>query len=608
MKGERVFASLLVFAIFLADFSFGKKLSKKLQETLEAQNAQEQKGRELAEKKRAEQAKFLADEELARRPLNPGFHIGALNAAFFEYPVLNGRMTLPLAIDLCENDLECGGFSYQGPDLTSEADLLAVLSFEVFFFRAVDHLTKISEADFGWTTYKVNRPFVKVKGRPFHAPVVKETPALAQFKRDFHNGHIADARWPEKSATAVSFNVNGADGLFAVRSYLDLLDFDFSSTSDWVTFINAQTFDFKSLLDERRPSMWVRCNRVEKIGDFIPDLLPERVATLQSANVTKEKFARFVAARKVLKVRGCGDESHETPATTPAFELLRTMSGQPGAKRKTYQVDYSLNEGRSSIDGQEFDFEKIDKLVTKKAVQIRINDLAMKEGFMDARFAAEQKSFSSFLPSDVRAKLDGNEDQRGRKDIGIAKYSASFASAHVGEPLSTSDRDTFRYLAAGKRIWMVHPSPRTPDISCHKQEAGFSAAAAWLETIFPQIVRDRYLGRQVLLIRQVAGEAVYIPAEYPRVALCLEDCMDLKFDFLTKSSILRRGLFGEARISGRRQKDLLKKLRELDELTEDELRMLEVLEKQLRSGRAELKARARERMPGLDMNEIVDTL
>jgi hypothetical protein len=42
-----------------------------------------------------------------------GFFVGRISEGQFEYTDLNGWMTPRKAIDLCENDEKCGGFTYK---------------------------------------------------------------------------------------------------------------------------------------------------------------------------------------------------------------------------------------------------------------------------------------------------------------------------------------------------------------------------------------------------------------------------------------------------------------------------------------------------------------
>ena len=50
---------------------------------------------------------------------------------------------------------------------------------------------------------------------------------------------------------------------------------------------------------------------------------------------------------------------------------------------------------------------------------------------------------------------------------------------------------------------------------------------------------------------------------------------------------------------------LAKKLREMGEFSEDELRMIDLLEEQLKVGRTEMKVKAKGRESGIDLNEIL---
>ena len=46
-----------------------------------------------------------------------GLYVGRIPEGQYEYSDLNGWMTTGEAIDLCENDAKCGGFTYKVKDI-----------------------------------------------------------------------------------------------------------------------------------------------------------------------------------------------------------------------------------------------------------------------------------------------------------------------------------------------------------------------------------------------------------------------------------------------------------------------------------------------------------
>lgn len=89
--------------------------------------------------------------------LKPGFFVGRLApSAVYEYPVLNGFFRPQEAKDLCEADLECGGFTFRGAKTSQQKQ-------RVYFYRLVPKILKQEVPQ--WSSYRVNRGFVAVQGK-----------------------------------------------------------------------------------------------------------------------------------------------------------------------------------------------------------------------------------------------------------------------------------------------------------------------------------------------------------------------------------------------------------------------------------------------------------
>ena len=59
------------------------------------------------------------------------FHFGRVKPGKFEYPKLNGWMSVEQAVHKCENDFACGGFTFKGSYRTNHTPN------EIYFFHVV---------------------------------------------------------------------------------------------------------------------------------------------------------------------------------------------------------------------------------------------------------------------------------------------------------------------------------------------------------------------------------------------------------------------------------------------------------------------------------------
>ena len=82
------------------------------------------------------------------------FYAGRISPGKFEYPKSNGWMLVEEAKVKCENDLACGGFTFKGSYKTLTQPM------EMYFYHIVPEKTGTDY--FYWSTYKVNRKFVKL--------------------------------------------------------------------------------------------------------------------------------------------------------------------------------------------------------------------------------------------------------------------------------------------------------------------------------------------------------------------------------------------------------------------------------------------------------------
>ena len=81
-----------------------------------------------------------------------GFSSGRIPPGMFEYSHINGWMNPGEAAMLCENDLQCGGFTFHGT-------LSYQIGYEVYFFHYVLTIKLVEDgvSDWDWTSYMVNR-------------------------------------------------------------------------------------------------------------------------------------------------------------------------------------------------------------------------------------------------------------------------------------------------------------------------------------------------------------------------------------------------------------------------------------------------------------------
>ncbi len=78
-----------------------------------------------------------------------GFYAGRVPPGRFEYDKLNGWMTTKEAVEICERNPACGGFTFKG------AYKLDDQNYEIYFFHYVEHEINETTNYYHWSTYRV---------------------------------------------------------------------------------------------------------------------------------------------------------------------------------------------------------------------------------------------------------------------------------------------------------------------------------------------------------------------------------------------------------------------------------------------------------------------
>ena len=97
-----------------------------------------------------------------------GFFVGQIPLGKFEYPDLKAVLKPQQARVICENDLECAGFTWKGAKILD-------IPHPITFFRYVSESTFTAGNNYQWTSYRVKRSFVVVAGKKFPDAKASET-------------------------------------------------------------------------------------------------------------------------------------------------------------------------------------------------------------------------------------------------------------------------------------------------------------------------------------------------------------------------------------------------------------------------------------------------
>ena len=90
------------------------------------------------------------------------WHIGRVPPSRFEYDKINGHYSIKHAKEVCENDLQCGGFTFKGTKHDK-------LKRSIYFFHFINFEYEYMKYPH-WTTYIPDRSYVVLSGKYLSEP------------------------------------------------------------------------------------------------------------------------------------------------------------------------------------------------------------------------------------------------------------------------------------------------------------------------------------------------------------------------------------------------------------------------------------------------------
>ena len=208
------------------------------------------------------------------------FYAGRIKPGKFEYPKMNGWMLVEEAKTKCENDLACGGFTFKGSYKTLNRLM------EIYFF----HIIPSNKDDnyFYWSTYKVNRNFVKLPNR---------TVKYGKIYSQNYTGNYLDMK---KLTNMGIVAIQPLLGLGYTK--IDFSDFIPSNNSEDGIILNLK---LSNMIDHTFPKVDRCCKTIGKNIDYDGIDNIKRI----DCNISRKNFTNtYVNRREPIMVKGCQTE------------------------------------------------------------------------------------------------------------------------------------------------------------------------------------------------------------------------------------------------------------------------------------------------------------
>jgi len=514
---------------------------------------------------------------LTEQPVNSLFAPGRIPPGSFEYEGLNGVMPPLEAAALCENDIFCGGFTFQGAALQ--------VPHQIYFFH---YVTKVEIADFGardywlWTSYTANRGYIVLPGLPqqIHGSLIT-------------NSSLDLVEDPESGATlcrainmCVAVSQNPDTGLVHALEFVDFVMVHPHPTGSTLILLSARTTQIFAA--DQLGSLHRCCPDVSGV-----QILEDNLAELQgqiaeeSCSISPDMFvSNYVMQRKPVVLKGCLDSSLFRPFNFGTFtfdSILHRLFGssanltQSAFRPRLRKQLLSLLAGRNFTVDSDF-VKEMRRMTLESSEDLQAtpsfthlgtpnNESVKYEQVLASRKAGDLRTFVRV--SALVANADCLEAFRRRdgqlspvhqvcmvldglwkpnpipSDLyGPAQYNNDLGWIILSEKASGSnlhqDPDlmgAWNLLLIGRKWWAIHPAPlHLSNINCNGEcshnvnEA--QSTFSWFHHVVPQLRRQRFYGSSLIEFVQEPGDALYLPHGMPHAVYNLDDTVALTENYL----------------------------------------------------------------------------
>ena len=498
--------------------------------------------------------KMLESAALKNRVVPTGFSLGRIDSRYFYYDNLGGKMKTREAVDFCEKDLACGGFTFKG--CLKELNDDEVRRF--YFFRFAHLSTVRNEEDLIWITYRVKRPFLLFKGQLSLAKKLKPNAEAFQLTSSLttklnSNGEEIK-KWPfSPSIPAFSVDIddyNHMTGLSVFDSAnLEPSDSYVTIMKNNGTFKNPMIGDMISELFSKDFCCSIKSDFYDYFsdGNFLP------VQSYDCKSMSTDDFEeKFVRLQTPVILKGCvhaGDE--------PGLTVSRLWHRSDKLWRGKYFSVASPNH-LIEVNG------KLPNPASDNLGSIRFNLLS--EG---------NSTFKWMLhPRDIESETN---QEANRPPL------TRLLSAGSGIPLREYVTDSMLTIQSG-RIWVIVLPKDVPlkDLpKCKSRCSSFSAESPlasfqWVSSVLPQALHRDYFGQRMRLANLEAGEMAFLPSGSIWMSYAWEDTVTIEQSFLSREAAAERPLsdFNNLRITPNDLEDVIKERESAKEQVRRNLHLL----------------------------------
>ena len=421
---------------------------------------------------------------------------------------------------MCDEDLQCGGFTYKG-------SLLMGKPYQIYFF----HLLINIETDLDsvkWTMYKANRTFITFPG-VFQKKGAPKKWTIVSKNKQYDPETKCEQLWND----CVGIEKYKNSTISVLLDYIDLDSFKLSKYK--VTLVKLDDADGdtkiigKSSWDLSHINFCCPENAlvdIQSLHDEIHDSLP-RV----SCDIPKEQFlAEYVRKQKPAILVNC---TKDWPAQK-TWTFKRFLKDGDGLS--LWRTDFIDNHNFFQTFGQKefISGNQIESIIKNNGTVRLFEVLGRRRLWKSSRERNTDENSKSRLLEDYSTPHPIPEDMYKLSGVQTDYQWMIMSQANTGTSLHLDPEYTMAWntVLSGRKWWVLMPPELSPslfscDSSCSKTKEGDISILSWFKHILPQLRGKKWYGNTVREFIQGPGETLYMPANMAHAIMNVEDNMSV---------------------------------------------------------------------------------
>lgn len=457
-----------------------------------------------------------------------GFFVGRISEGQFEYTDLNGWMTPRKAIDLCENDEKCGGFTYKGANLIDR-------EYDIYFFHILINVETDTDS-WKWIFYKPSKTYARFPGT-FESEDDSEN---LQFVNEDVDGITPEEKCELDSECVAIVKTDDVPTAVLV-DYLDIDNFKISE--DKITLLKIKNVTKDTNIDAT--NAWDdidtccpkhRKTNTKELLKTINDTMP-RI----SCDIPAEDFLdKYVRKREAVILVNCSKEW--IAQTNWSLEKLLNEKGGKLKWRSDFESQSSSFKKFENVD--DLSGNLLNEIIDNNGT-IRIFDpIGRRKHTFKRRNGTKLETDKMYLFSQYEKPKPVPRDYYEMSGLLTDYQWIIISHKDTGTELHTDPDYTspWNTVLSGHKWWVLMPPEVLPDSflcdeKCSQIKEDDINVNSWFTHVLPQLRGRKWYGSTVTEFIQGPGETIYMPGNLAHAIMNIDENVSVTENYFLVDSL-----------------------------------------------------------------------